>query len=66
VLAGPKDQAVLDECERAEDAALGQYRKALAHELPAAVRLVVERQMLGVQSNHDRIKVLRDDMRARA
>ena len=65
-LSDPKDQAVLDECERAEDVALGQYRKALTHELPVAVRQVVERQMVGVQSNHDQIKGLRDEMRARA
>jgi uncharacterized protein (TIGR02284 family) len=66
VLSGHKDQAVLDECERAEDVALGHYRKALKQELPSAVREVVERQMVGVQSNHDQIKALRDELRARS
>ena len=66
LLSGHKDQAVLDECERAEDVALGQYRKALKQELPSAVRQVVEQQMLGVQSNQDRIKALRNELKARA
>lgn len=65
-LSGHKDQAVLDECERAEDVALGRYRKALKQELPSAVRQMVERQMVGVQSNHDQIKALRDELRARS
>jgi hypothetical protein len=32
---------------------------------PPAVRQVVERQMAGVQANHDQIKALRDGLRAR-
>ena len=64
--AGVSDQAILDECERGEDVALSRYRKALKHgELPATVREVVERQMAGVQANHDQIKALRDGLRAR-
>jgi uncharacterized protein (TIGR02284 family) len=66
-LSGHKDQAVLDECERAEDVALSRYRKALKQDdLPATVRQVVERQMAGVQANHDQIKALRDGLRARS
>ena len=65
-LSGTTDQAILDECERGEDVALSRYRKALKHgELPATVREVVERQMAGVQANHDQIKALRDGLRAR-
>jgi len=59
-----EDKAVLEECERGEDAAVARYRKALKHPLPAGVKLVVERQMKGVQSNHDQIKMLRDQLRA--
>jgi uncharacterized protein (TIGR02284 family) len=60
-LAGYSDQAMLDECERGEDAALARYRAALREEnLPEAVRAVVARQQLGVQANHDQIKRLRD------
>ncbi|MEF7612571.1 PA2169 family four-helix-bundle protein [Aquincola sp. MAHUQ-54] len=60
VLSGNSDHAVLAECERGEDAALARYRKALREELPADVRQVLERQMTGVQANHDQIKALRD------
>ena len=65
-LSGHKDQAVLDECERAEDGAIAQYRKAMKQDLPSEVREVVERQMVGVQANHDQIKSLRDELRARS
>ena len=54
------DKAVLEECERGEDNAMARYRKALQKPLPAGVKLIVERQMQGVQRNHDQIKMLRD------
>jgi uncharacterized protein (TIGR02284 family) len=57
------DKAILEECERGEDYAKAQYRKALEHELPEAVRVVVERQYQGVVANHDRVKALRDRFR---
>jgi uncharacterized protein (TIGR02284 family) len=60
-LAGYSDQAMLEECERGEDAALARYRAALREDgLPEAVRAVIARQQLGVQANHDQIKRLRD------
>jgi len=58
------DKAVLEECERGEDNAKARYTKALQKNLPPKVRSVVERQMQGVQRNHDEIKVLRDQARA--
>ena len=58
------DKAVLEECERGEDNALARYRKALKQSLPADVKQLVERQMQGVQRNHDQIKMLRDQARA--
>lgn len=58
------DKAVLEEAERGEDNALARYRKALKQPLPAAVKLIVERQMQGVQRNHDQVKMLRDQFRA--
>jgi uncharacterized protein (TIGR02284 family) len=58
------DKAVLEEAERGEDNAMARYRKALKQPLPANVKLVVERQMQGVQRNHDQIKMLRDQFRA--
>lgn len=65
-LSGYSDQAMLDECERGEDAALARYRKALKENLPASVKAVVERQAQGVQRNHDQIKALRNSLRASA
>lgn len=64
-LAGYTDQAMLDECERGEDAALARYRAALRDGvLPDRLRALVARQQLGVQANHDQIKRLRDSVRA--
>ncbi len=58
------DKAVLEECERGEDNAKTRYANALKKPLPAGVKLIVERQMQGVQRNHDQIKMLRDQFRA--
>jgi len=63
-LVGFTDQAMLDECERGEDAALARYRKALKQELPDAILAIVQRQESGVQRNHDQIKSLRDRVRS--
>jgi uncharacterized protein (TIGR02284 family) len=60
------DKAVLEEAERGEDNALARYRKTLRKPLPAGIKLIVERQMQGVQRNHDQIKMLRDQFRASA
>jgi uncharacterized protein (TIGR02284 family) len=57
------DKAVLEEAERGEDNAKARYTKALQKNLPADVRMVVERQMQGVQRNHDEVKRLRDQFR---
>jgi uncharacterized protein (TIGR02284 family) len=54
------DKAILEECERGEDNALARYRKALQKPLPAECKALVERQLQGVQRNHDQIKMLRD------
>ncbi|HUG24757.1 ferritin-like domain-containing protein [Piscinibacter sp.] len=59
-LVGFSDQAMLDECERGEDAAKARYNKALKQDLPEPVMALVQRQALGVQRNHDQIKALRD------
>ena len=57
------DKAVMEECERGEDNAKARYRKALEKPLPPHIRQVVERQMQGVQRNHDQVKMLRDQLR---
>jgi uncharacterized protein (TIGR02284 family) len=58
------DKAVLEECERGEDNAKARYRKALEKPLPPHIKQVVERQMQGVQRNHDQVMMLRDQLRA--
>lgn len=57
------DLAVLDECERAEDAAIGIYKLALEQDLPSDVRPTVQIQLNGAQENHDRVRALRDERR---
>lgn len=54
------DKAVLQECERGEDAALESYRDALKQDLTASIRSMVEQQYSGVKRNHDVIRRLRD------
>ena len=54
------DAAILNECERGEDSAVATYRDALATELPANIRSMVETQYTAVQSMHDRIRNRRD------
>ena len=56
------DKAMLNECERGEDAAVARYRKTLEKGLPSDVEAVVRRQFEGVQRNHDEVKRLRDTM----
>ena len=52
--------SVLSQCERAEDAALQQFREALKENLDPVTRGIASRQYVGIQSAHDRIKQLRD------
>ena len=59
------DKAVLEECERGEDAAVARYRKALKANLPADIRALLERQTQGAQRNHDEVRALRDGFSAK-
>ena len=65
-LSGYSDIDMLEECERAEDVALAQYRKALKQNLPMRAKAIVERQAQGTQMNHDQIRNLRNIHRDRA
>jgi uncharacterized protein (TIGR02284 family) len=62
MIARSDDHAILEECERGEDAAKKRYRDALGSDLPPNVRIVIDRQYQGVMANHDRIKALRDSV----
>ena len=69
IFTGKGVEAVLNEAERGEDHALKAYKEALEkiskHNL-VGIRDVVERQYLNVQRNHDQVKALRNQARARA
>jgi len=59
------DVAVLEECERGEDAAVKAYRDALGDpHLDGAIREVVKAQEGEIQAAHDRIRALRDVSKA--
>jgi uncharacterized protein (TIGR02284 family) len=60
------DLAVLEDCERGEDAALASYRDALERDLPAPIRNVVERQYEGAKHNHLEVRNMRESLRATA
>ena len=69
IFKGKDEEAVLNEAERGEDHALKAYKEALAkiekHNL-VGIRDLVERQYHGVQRNHDQVKALRNQARARS
>ena len=54
------DHAILAECERGEDSAVEEYKKATDHNLSAQLREIVSRQYSEIKNTHDRIKNLRD------
>lgn len=72
LLTSNDDKAVLEEVERGEDHALKAYKDALEKlaklNVPASdpVFALVERQYHGVQRNHDQVKALRDQFKARS
>jgi uncharacterized protein (TIGR02284 family) len=63
MITGKDDEAILNECERGEDVALKNYKAALQKDLPPAARSLVEKQLHGVQRNHDQVKSLRNTAR---
>ena len=72
MLTGKDEKSVLEEVERGEDYALKAYKdareKLAKHQLTATDTSysLVERQLQGVQRNHDQVKALRDAARARS
>ncbi len=57
---GGDDHAILAECERGEDSAVEEYKKAMNDNLSASLRGIVARQFTQIKEAHDRIKNLRD------
>ena len=55
------DHAILAECERGEDSAVAEYKKAMEEkELAAPIRDTIWRQYTEVKAAHDKVKALRD------
>lgn len=55
------EHAILVECERGEDSAVSEYKKAIKeNELPANVLEALQTQYEKVKAAHDRIRNLRD------
>ncbi|MEB0040463.1 MULTISPECIES: PA2169 family four-helix-bundle protein [unclassified Pseudomonas] len=67
---GKSDEAILNEVERGEDHALKAYKEALekatSKNLPSSVVALIQEQLMGTQRNHDQVKALRDQARARS
>lgn len=59
-LTGDDPHAVLAAAEQGEDHAKTQFERALAGDIPASVRTVVERQYDEVTMAHNRVRDLRD------
>ena len=59
-VAGNDRHAILAECERGEDSAVAEYKKALELVVPGNIQEIVQRQYVDVQAAHDRVKALRD------
>jgi uncharacterized protein (TIGR02284 family) len=55
---GEDEGAVISECERGEDSAVKSYEEALKKNLPADLKMIVERQFSHVKEAHDRIRSL--------
>ncbi|MNH00035.1 hypothetical protein D3C79_592190 [compost metagenome] len=72
MLTGKDEEAVLNEVERGEDHALKAYKEAreklvkLGRSASDMTYGLVEKQLQGVQRNHDQVKALRNAARARS
>jgi len=52
------DEAIVEECERGEDAAVQNYQRVLKNNLPPNVLPVVKHQFTEIKRSHDRIRGL--------
>ncbi|WP_454764364.1 PA2169 family four-helix-bundle protein [Cupriavidus campinensis] len=59
VIAPHNDDAVLQLCEREEEAARREYRSVLMKDMPEEIRSVVMRQYESMQKYHERIHAMR-------
>jgi uncharacterized protein (TIGR02284 family) len=63
-ITGGDEHAILAECERGEDSAVEEYKKALDNGLSPTAQELVTRQFAEIKAAHDRIRNLRDDAKS--
>jgi uncharacterized protein (TIGR02284 family) len=56
---GGDEDAIISECERGEDAAIGVYKDALNASLPTEIQAIVERQYMPIKEGHEHIRKLK-------
>jgi len=59
-ITGGDEHAILAECERGEDSAVEEYKKAMADGLSPSAQEIVSHQFAEIKAAHDQIKSLRD------
>jgi len=52
------DHAIMDECDRSDEAALALYAEILPKALPEEVKSAVRRQLVDVRISHDRVHAI--------
>ena len=63
-LSGGDNHAILAECERGEDTAVSEYRKAVNSGLSDTLKEIVQRQFQEVLATHNSVRGLRDELAA--
>ena len=63
-LTGGDNHAILAECERGEDSAVSEYRKAANSNLSDTLKEIVQRQFQEMLATHNSVRGLRDELAA--
>ena len=63
-ITGGDEHAILAECERGEDSAVEEYKKALDDGLSPSAQELVSRQFAEIKAAHDRIRSLRNAIKS--
>jgi uncharacterized protein (TIGR02284 family) len=61
---GGGDKSILESLEAGEDSAKESYQKAITSDLPENIAQIVRRQAASVREAHDRVRMLRDQVKA--
>ena len=59
-ITGGDEHSILAECERGEDSAVEEYKKALANGLSPTAKELISNQFAEIKAAHDQVKSLRD------